>query len=152
MGRLRNWGSVTGTSKRFFSSRDQNASAAHSTSYQVETRLGKEWPSLGVKRPRHEVDRSPKPSTEIKNTWNVTSTPTYVLTTLFVIQSAQNFYFQISNLFRHLFSYSKGTRSSLELPSFSHFQSAVFVTNCLCYVIKGRASKQNTRLAETVPL
>jgi hypothetical protein len=50
----------------------------------------------GVKRPGREADHSPPSSAEVKNAWSYTSTPTYVLTTWYLVKHRKILPFPVS--------------------------------------------------------
>jgi hypothetical protein len=49
--------------------------------------------SLGVKRPGHETDHSPRSSAEVKNAWRYTSTPQYAFMAWCLAKHRDNFTF-----------------------------------------------------------
>jgi hypothetical protein len=49
--------------------------------------------SLELKRPGHEADTSPPPSTEVKNAWSYTSMPQYVFMAWYLVKHKDIFTF-----------------------------------------------------------
>jgi hypothetical protein len=45
----------------------------------------------GIKRPGREVDHTPLPSAEVKNTWSYPSIPPYVFMAWFLVEHRENF-------------------------------------------------------------
>jgi hypothetical protein len=99
----------------------QTGSGAHPASYPMSTGVL----SWGVKWPGREANHSPPSSTETKNVWSYTSTPTYVWTAWCLVKLRANFAFYRSKSMRGLRRVRLWTTRTLVYANVAALQQAI---------------------------